>query len=69
MKMTGQVTGLFFVGAGLGGMFLPWLIGQLFEEIGPRVTMYVIAIDLVIAFGVYLLLISMITKRERGEKI
>ncbi|MGD9092422.1 MAG: MFS transporter [Anaerolineales bacterium] len=69
MKMTGQVTGWFFVGAGLGGMFLPWLIGQLFEEIGPRVTMYVIAIDLVIAFGVYLLLVSLITSRGGREKI
>jgi fucose permease len=69
MKMTGQVTGWFFVGAGLGGMFLPWLIGQLFEEIGPRVTMYVVAIDLVFAFCVYLILISMTTSRGWREKI
>jgi len=31
MRITGQVTGWFFVGASLGAMFWPWLIGQLFE--------------------------------------
>ena len=36
MKITGQVTGWFLVGASAGGMFLPWLVGQLFESVGPR---------------------------------
>lgn len=39
MTITGQITSFFFVGASLGGMAVPWLIGQLFERIGPRVTM------------------------------
>ena len=49
MRITGQVTGWFLVGAGVGGMFLPWLIGQLFESIGPRVTIFVVMVDLVLA--------------------
>lgn len=52
MMLTGKVTRWFFVGAGIGGMFLPWLIGQLFVEIGPKITMQLIAIDLVLAFVV-----------------
>jgi FHS family Na+ dependent glucose MFS transporter 1 len=68
MKMTGQVTGWFFVGTGLGGMVLPWLIGQLFEQIGPLGTMFAIAIDLLIAFGVYLVMISMATSTGWREK-
>jgi len=34
MHITGTITGWFLVGAGLGGMVLPWLIGQAFVRIG-----------------------------------
>jgi FHS family Na+ dependent glucose MFS transporter 1 len=58
MALTGNIMRWFFVGAGLGGMFLPWLIGQLFETIGQDVTMYVILLDIlltiVVFFGVVL---------------
>lgn len=57
MTITGQVTGWFFVGASLGGMSLPWLIGQLFESIGPRVTMVAILVDLCILAVVFAILI------------
>ena len=49
MTLTAKITRWFFVGAGLGGMFLPWVIGQYFERLGPQVTMVVVAIDLVLA--------------------
>ena len=29
------MTGWFLVGGGLGGMLMPWLIGQAFANIGP----------------------------------
>ena len=54
MPITGQTTSWFFVGVGLGSMLMPWLIGQLFEPIGPRVTMVVILFALVLAFLVFL---------------
>jgi FHS family Na+ dependent glucose MFS transporter 1 len=57
MTITGRVTGWFFVGASLGGMTLPWLIGQLFESVGPQVTMLILFADLIIALGVYTVLI------------
>jgi FHS family Na+ dependent glucose MFS transporter 1 len=57
MSITGQVTGWFFVGGSLGSMTLPWLIGQLFESIGPRVTMVAIFIDLLVAVAIFILLI------------
>jgi FHS family Na+ dependent glucose MFS transporter 1 len=34
MKITGAVTGLFFLGSSLGGTLLPMLLGQIFEYIG-----------------------------------
>ena len=49
MTLSGQVTSLFLVGASLGAMFLPWLIGQLFVSLGPSSTMIVILADLVLA--------------------
>lgn len=57
MQITGRVSGWFFVGAGAGGMILPWLIGQLFEPLGPSVVMTLILVDLLlalVALGVFL---------------
>ncbi len=65
MSITGRVTGWFFVGASAGGMTLPWLIGQLFESIGPRVTMSAILADLAIATGVFGALMLWAEGRDR----
>ena len=53
MIISGKVTGWFFVGAGAGGMALPWLIGQLFEQVGPNVMMVAIFTNLILAIGVF----------------
>jgi fucose permease len=55
IAITGRVTGWFLVGASLGGISIPWLIGQLFEPLGPRSTMTVLFLDLAacsLVFGV-----------------
>lgn len=56
MRLTGGITRWFFVGTGLGGMFLPWLIGQLFVPVGPQVMLWLILFDLlfvlIIAIGI-----------------
>jgi FHS family Na+ dependent glucose MFS transporter 1 len=49
MAITGRVSGLFLVGASLGGMSIPWLIGQLFERVGPHVTMWIITANIAAA--------------------
>ncbi|MGE5263916.1 MAG: MFS transporter [Acidobacteriota bacterium] len=49
MTITGQITGWIFLGAGAGGMIVPWLIGQLFERMGAWVTMYILLADLGLA--------------------
>ena len=49
MKLTGKITGVFLVGASSGAMLLPWLIGQLFEPVGPWVTMVLILASMVLA--------------------
>ena len=44
LRMTGGITGFFLVGSSLGAMVLPWLIGQFFESVGPRVVPVFLAI-------------------------
>ena len=58
LTLTGSITSWFFVGSSLGGMFLPWLIGQLFEPVGPRSTMFVVLGDLLVGVGVFMLMMA-----------
>lgn len=53
MALSGRITSWFFVGGGIGGMFLPWLTGQLFDQIGPGAAMWAIFIDLVVIAFVF----------------
>jgi hypothetical protein len=53
LVMTGRVTGWFLGGASVGAMSLPWLMGQLFEWMGPRVLLSTIAAALMVATGVF----------------
>lgn len=57
MRITGQVTSWFFIGASLGGMILPWIIGQFFESVGPQVAMVTIFIDVVLVLTLYIVLL------------
>jgi fucose permease len=66
LTITGSITSYFFVGSSLGGMFLPWLIGQLFEPIGPEVTMIIILVDLLAGFAVFAFLMSKAKKSRAG---
>ena len=52
LPITGRATGWFLVGASAGAMFLPWLIGQVYDVRWPQVTMVVIAVDLVVALAI-----------------
>jgi FHS family Na+ dependent glucose MFS transporter 1 len=56
MPITGQVTGWILVGASAGIMCLPWIIGQLFESIGPQVAMFIIMIDIILALGIFVVI-------------
>jgi len=56
MTITGKVTGWFLVGASAGGMTVPWLIGQLFEPVGPQITMLIIMADMLMALVVFAVL-------------
>jgi FHS family Na+ dependent glucose MFS transporter 1 len=58
MQITGAITGWFLVGSGVGGMLLPWLLGQIFARTGPEAMTTVLLIALVSMFLVLLLFIN-----------
>lgn len=64
--ISGRVAGWFLVGASIGGMTLPFLMGQLFDSIGPQSAMVLLAAYLVLALVV---LTSLLFYRERGLSI
>lgn len=46
LQVSGTVTGWFLVGAGAGGMLLPWLIGNAFTLSGPHTMLVLVLADL-----------------------
>lgn len=66
MHLTGEITGLYLMGAGAGGMFLPWFIGQMFERIGPGVTMDIILVVVIVNLGSLVLLTG---SQRRGREL
>ena len=67
IHLTGTVTSWFLVGGGFGGMFWSGLIGQLFEPVGPHVTMTIIFTAILISLGV-LVAMTMHPKKMVYEK-
>lgn len=58
MRITGKVNSFIFAGGSLGGMVLPWIIGQLFEGFGPQTLPLTLIIDMVVILGLCVLLMS-----------
>lgn len=59
-NVSGSVTSYFFAGASLGGMTIPWLVGQQFEQSGSQAVMVIIFGCLLLASVVYALLMRQI---------
>ena len=69
MKITGKVTGLFFIGTSLGGSLIPTMLGQIFEYVGDYQIMLALFFITLIGFGVLMALIKLanvIGEKERA---
>lgn len=64
MHVTGTIAGLFLVGAGLGSMILPWLIGQAFVKVGAGAMMGMIFIGIVLNLLMLLLFTKTSVKQQ-----
>jgi len=53
MPITGRVTGYILVVANAGSMTIPWLIGQLFESVGPQAMMSTIGLTVVVSLALF----------------
>jgi FHS family Na+ dependent glucose MFS transporter 1 len=68
VALTGKVTGLFLVGSSVGGMFWPWLIGQLFNSYGPQSVMVIVLLNLISGSALLVVIISRVLLRHhQGE--
>jgi FHS family Na+ dependent glucose MFS transporter 1 len=63
--LTGQITSWFFIGGGLGSMFFPWFMGQIFVSIGPKSIMLILLVILVLT----ILLLFGIVKQPRSKTV
>lgn len=60
MTIKGQIMGIFFTGVSLGATTIPWVIGQMFERIGPGVMVIAVGLSLVMsALMLYLIRIKL----------
>jgi fucose permease len=66
MHISGRITAWFFVGTGLGGMTVPWIIGQLFEPVGAYATMVTIMVAITLMAGVF---VAMMLAVSQGRPI
>jgi FHS family Na+ dependent glucose MFS transporter 1 len=64
MHITGTIAGLFLVGAGVGGMILPWLIGQAFVQVGAGAMMAMIFIGVVLNLLMLIVFTKISVKQE-----
>jgi FHS family Na+ dependent glucose MFS transporter 1 len=48
MHVTGAMAGWFLVGGGLGGMLVPWVIGQAFVRLGPDAMITIILVSVLL---------------------
>ncbi len=68
MGITGESAGWLFIGGGLGGMTLPWLVGQFFESRGPGSLLFFVACGLIL--GVALLSVTLrLSSKTPGSEV
>lgn len=66
IDITSKATAWIFVGSGAGKMSVPWVVGQLFEGVGPASLLVVISLLLVAALGLFAAL-NAVRPSARGE--
>ena len=63
MPLTGKITGWIFIGAGLGSMTIPWLMGYFLESVAATAVLWIILLGLILAMG----LLALIVRHEKVQ--
>jgi FHS family Na+ dependent glucose MFS transporter 1 len=61
MHLTGKITGWIFIGAGMGSMTIPWLMGYLMDSVTATAVIWIIFLGIILAMG----LLSLIVRHEK----
>ncbi|NOT61354.1 MAG: MFS transporter [Acidobacteria bacterium] len=67
LHVTGKMTGWLLFGAACGGMFGPWLVGQLIGRFGPRVFLWIVLGQLIGALAVIVYFFSRAEKEAPDD--
>jgi FHS family Na+ dependent glucose MFS transporter 1 len=67
MGVSGETAGWLFIGGGLGGMTIPWIIGQFFESWGPGSLLVFIAASLLVGVALLFLTLWFTRNAEPGR--
>ncbi len=67
LAISGQITGLFLVAAAAGGMTFPWLVGQLFTDVGPRIAI-LMAFAAILAATIVFIAVLRMAAAPGGER-
>jgi len=62
LPISGRSTGYFFMGGSLGSMFLPWVIGQLFEPVGSFVAILITLLSMMLSLVMFVWLMARLEK-------
>jgi len=57
IHISGRISSLFNVGISFGFLAMPWVVGQFFESVGPRILFVIILFTLLAGLAVFLLLL------------
>ena len=52
------------LGSSLGGMAMPWMIGQLIDPVGPHVAMLIISVGLALDLALLIVMTSYVSQLE-----
>lgn len=63
MPLTGRATSFLFLGGVTGSIIAPWIVGQLFVPVGPVVLPLAMLVSVVLAGGVFALLLRHVNRR------
>ena len=64
MDVSGRISSYLMLGASSGSLIFPWLLGQIFEFVGPRSIMVTLFIAMLLDLGIFALLTISITRSK-----
>jgi MFS transporter, FHS family, Na+ dependent glucose transporter 1 len=69
IKLTGRASGIILLGDSLGGMVLPWMVGQTLEQLGPGAMTWLVTASLVANLLAFLAILRLRLARKTASPV